>query len=268
VRVAGQTLAIPLDLVQRTLAIPPEAVRLTGTRETILDEGVERPLLRLGRVLGWEHSAGELPSELPIVLVDLGKRVVAFACDGFLGRQEIVLKTLGTLLQRVPGAAGATLVGDRPVLVLDLPAVVELASDRATLARPTDEPTEAAVARARVLVVEDADVIRESLRRAFEGAGCEVVVARDGEEGLSIARTERFDLVSTDVVMPTMDGYELTRRLRAMESYRDVPIVMVTSKAERIDRIRGFDAGVDAYVTKPTDADELLRTALRLLERR
>jgi len=220
-------------------------------------------------VLGWEHSAGELPSELPIVLVDLGKRVVAFACDGFLGRQEIVLKTLGTLLQRVPGAAGATLVGDRPVLVLDLPAVVELASDRATLARPTDEPTEAAVARrARVLVVEDADVIRESLRRAFEGAGCEVVVARDGEEGLAIARTERFDLVSTDVVMPTMDGYELTRRLRAMESYRDVPIVMVTSKAERIDRIRGFDAGVDAYVTKPTDADELLRTALRLLERR
>lgn len=269
VRVAGQTLAIPLDLVQRTIALPPEQVRLTGTRETILDDGVERPLLRLGRVLGWEHSAGELPSELPIVLVDLGKRVVAFACDGFLGRQEIVLKTLGTLLQRVPGAAGATLVGDRPVLVLDLPAVVELASERATLARPTDEPTEAAVARrARVLVVEDADVIRESLRRAFEGAGCEVVVARDGEEGLACARAERFDLVSTDVVMPTMDGYELTRRLRAMESYRDVPIVMVTSKAERIDRIRGFDAGVDAYVTKPTDADELLRTALRLLERR
>lgn len=273
VRVAGQTLAIPLDLVQRTIALPPEHVRLTGTRETILDDGVERPLLRLGRVLGWEHSAGELPSELPIVLVDLGKRVVAFACDGFLGRQEIVLKTLGTLLQRVPGAAGATLVGDRPVLVLDLPAVVELASDRATLARPGGEPreetsAERAARRARVLVVEDADVIREALRRAFESAGCEVVVARDGEEGLACARTERFDLVSTDVVMPTMDGYELTRRLRAMESYRDVPIVMVTSKAERIDRIRGFDAGVDAYVTKPTDADELLRTALRLLERR
>jgi len=274
VRVAGQTLAIPLDLVQRTIALPPEQVRLTGTRETILDDGVERPLLRLGRVLGWEHSAGELPSELPIVLVDLGKRVVAFACDGFLGRQEIVLKTLGTLLQRVPGAAGATLVGDRPVLVLDLPAVVELASDRATLARSGGEPgvetrsAEGGARRARVLVVEDADVIREALRRAFEGAGCEVVVANDGEEGLVCARAERFDLVSTDVVMPTMDGYELTRRLRAMESYRDVPIVMVTSKAERIDRIRGFDAGVDAYVTKPTDADELLRTALRLLERR
>ena len=272
VRVAGQTLAIPLDLVQRTLALPPDQVRLTGTRETILEDGVELPLLRLGRVLGWEHSAGELPNELPMVLVDLGKRVVAFSCDGFLGRQEVVLKTLGTLLQRVPGAAGATLVGDRPVLVLDLPAVVQLANDHTTLARPVVGAVDGAhdpttTKRARVLVVEDADVIREALRRAFEGAGCEVVVARDGEEGLACARGERFDLVSTDVVMPTMDGYELTRRLRAMESYRDVPIVMVTSKDERIDRIRGFDAGVDAYVTKPTDAEELLRTAMRLLER-
>ncbi|MCB9619528.1 MAG: response regulator [Sandaracinus sp.] len=271
VRVAGQTLAMPLDLVQRTLALPPEEVRLTGTRETILDGGVELPLLRLGRVLGWERSAGDLPNELPIVLVDLGKRVVAVACDGFLGRQEVVLKTLGTLLQRIPGAAGATLVGDRPVVVLDLPAVVELATSRPVLAElpePVAHGAPSASARARVLVVEDADVIREALRRAFEGAGCEVVVARDGEEGLAIARTQTFDLVSTDVVMPTMDGYELTRRLRALEAYRDVPIVMVTSKAERLDRIRGFDAGVDAYVTKPTDADELLRTALRLLERR
>ncbi|MCA9613570.1 MAG: hybrid sensor histidine kinase/response regulator, partial [Myxococcales bacterium] len=207
VRVAGQMLAMPLDLVQRTLALPPEEVRLTGTRETILDGGVELPLLRLGRVLGWEHSAGDLPNELPIVLVDLGKRVVAVACDGFLGRQEVVLKTLGTLLQRIPGAAGATLVGDRPVVVLDLPAVVELATSRPVLAEPAEpnKPvTPGASTRARVLVVEDADVIREALRRAFEGAGCEVVVARDGEEGLAIARTQTFDLVSTDVVMPSM----------------------------------------------------------------
>ncbi|HJL22837.1 MAG TPA: response regulator, partial [Polyangiaceae bacterium LLY-WYZ-15_(1-7)] len=87
----------------------------------------------------------------------------------------------------------------------------------------------------------------------------EVVVARDGAEGLERARAERFDLVSTDVVMPGLDGYELTRRLRRLEGYRDVPILMVTSKAERIDRLRGFDAGVDAYLTKPTDAAELLR---------
>ncbi|MBX3249831.1 MAG: response regulator [Myxococcales bacterium] len=275
VRVAGQTLAIPLDLVRRTLALPPRDIRLTGSRETILDEGAEVPLLRLGELLGWNEAAGELPDELPIILADLGKRVVAFACDGFLGRQEVVLKTLGTLLRRVPGAAGATLVGDRPVLVLDLPSLVNLSQShgRGMPTRPTPglggaTATGQAGGARRVLIVEDADVIRESLRRAFEAGGYVVTTARDGEEGLSRARAEAFDLVTTDVVMPRLDGYGLTRRLRALDAYRDVPIVMVTSKADRIDRVRGFDAGVDAYVTKPTDTAEILRIAERLLAAR
>lgn len=65
--------------------------------------------------------------------------------------------------------------------------------------------------------------------------------------------------------MPRVDGFEVTRRLRAMQANRDIPIVMVTSKDERIDRLRGFDAGVDAYLTKPVDPAELLRTVQRQL---
>ncbi len=72
-----------------------------------------------------------------------------------------------------------------------------------------------------------------------------------------------FDLISTDVVMPRLDGYELTRALRAMPEYADVPIVMVTSMGERIDRVRGFDAGVDEYITKPHDRTQLLRVVRR-----
>lgn len=177
-----------------------------------------------------------------------------------------MLKTLGSLLKRVPGAAGATLVGDRPAVILDVPALVSLAMTETPQApRPEGVEgqavgeSEAPRGKARILVVEDTDVIRETLRRTLTRAGYEVVVARDGAEGLERARAERFDLVSTDVVMPGLDGYELTRRLRRLEGYRDVPILMVTSKAERIDRLRGFDAGVDAYLTKPTDAAELLR---------
>ena len=82
---------------------------------------------------------------------------------------------------------------------------------------------------------------------------------------LETARTKRFDLVSTDVVMPRMDGYELTRALRAMPEYANTPIVMVTSRGERIDRVRGFDAGVDEYITKPHDRQLLLRTVRKLL---
>lgn len=275
VRAAGQTYAVPLDLVRRTLAADPASVRSLGHQETLLEQGKEIPLLRLRHVLALRGAAGEVPRELPIVLVEVGSGQVALACDAFLGRQEIVLKSLGSLLQRVPGAAGATLIGDRPALILDVPTIVRMAmtDPKLSRARPEtvapprmdDEPESASP---RILVVEDADVIREAIRRALIGAGYVVTTARDGAEGLRIAQSEPvFDLVSTDVVMPNMDGYELTRRLRALPAYRDVPIIMVTSKDERIDRIRGFDAGVDAYLAKPTDAEELRRVVARHLRR-
>jgi len=121
--------------------------------------------------------------------------------------------------------------------------------------------------RQRILVAEDAEIIRETIRRTLENAGYDVVACVDGVEALARATAEEFDLVSTDVVMPNMDGYELTRRLRETARYRDVPIIMVTSKSERVDQIRGFDAGVDAYLAKPTDAVELLRVIARYLPR-
>jgi DNA-binding response OmpR family regulator len=92
-----------------------------------------------------------------------------------------------------------------------------------------------------------------------------VTVAIDGQHGLELARSRKFDLVSTDVMMPRMDGYELTRELRAMPEYADIPIVMVTSMGERIDRVRGFDAGVDEYITKPHDRTQLVRAVRKLL---
>ncbi|MGZ3476693.1 MAG: response regulator, partial [Polyangiales bacterium] len=71
----------------------------------------------------------------------------------------------------------------------------------------------------------------------------------------------------TDVVMPRMDGYELTRSLRALPAYAHTPIVMVTSRDQRVDVLRGYDAGVDAYVTKPADVKALLKTIEEVLAR-
>ncbi|MEM9067461.1 MAG: response regulator [Myxococcota bacterium] len=265
-RVAGQTFAVPLDLVRRTLAVSPETIRLTGHQETLLLRGAEVPLLRIDRLLRLQGATG-LRGDLAVVLVEIGNQRVGLACDEFLGRREVVLKTLGTLIRRLPGAAGATLLGDRPAIILDVPALVAMAvTDPDAAKELVEAPTSEVSADAkRILVVEDSDVIRESIRRTLEREGFDVVTARDGADGLARAREGSFDLVSTDVVMPRMDGYELTRRLRGLDAYRDIPILMVTSKEERIDRIRGFDAGVDAYLTKPTDAEELLRIIRRHL---
>lgn len=268
-RAGGQTFAVPLDLVRRTLSVLPAEVRQVGRQDTLLLHGEELPLLHLRPLLGLPTAAGATSHAHSVVLVEIGSQQIGLVCDEFLGRREVVLKSMGTLLKRVPGVAGATLLGDRPAIILDVPALAAMAMrdpDRAR-AHPTEAPPPIEVESARILVVEDSDVIRETIRRTLERAGFEVVVARDGAEGLARAREGTFDLVSTDVVMPNMDGYELTRRLRAMEAYRDIPIVMVTSKDERIDRIRGFDAGVDAYLNKPTDAAELLRIIRRHLRR-
>ncbi len=260
--VCGETLAIPLDSVDRTIVLPHDEVKLIADREVIEVAGRNVPLVRLGSVLELEGPEGD--DLLHVVLTEQGGDLYGLACDHLLGKKEIVIKSLGELLQSVPCVAGATLLGDRCALILDVPAVVQRALRRPAAKRPVKRAA-AAKARGDVLVVDDSDTVREALKRLLLDAGYEVTTAEDGRAGLELCKAHRFDLVSTDVMMPHMDGYELTRALRAMPEYRDVPIVMVTSRGERIDRVRGFDAGVDDYITKPHDRQLLLRAVQKLL---
>jgi chemosensory pili system protein ChpA (sensor histidine kinase/response regulator) len=228
----------------------------------------------------WVADVLELPSgarptgELPAALVEAGGQWFALAVERLLGKREIVLKSLGGLIEQLPCVAGATLLGDRVALVLDVAQVVQRGLlQRPVAPAPAPAPTPSAPqvtsVRRRILVAEDSEVVRESLRRMLEAHGYEVVAARDGAEALAIAARDPtgFDLVSTDVMMPNLDGYELARALRASPRHKDVPIMMVTSRAAELDRVRGFDAGVDEYLTKPLDGGELLRTVERQLKR-
>jgi len=272
-RSGGEIFAVPLDSVVRTLACPAEQIHLVQEREVLTVQGRQVPLIRLADVLELAGDEADGGTDLCVILTEHGGELFGLVCDGLLGKKEIVIKSLGELLRAVPCAAGATLLGDRCALILDVPAVIgrALAQRRAgkAAAPPTRAPRAAAIPSApHILLVEDSDVVRESLQRLLREAGYRVTSARDGVEGLAAAEAERFDLVSTDVMMPRMDGYELTRALRASSAYRDVPIVMVTSRGERIDRVRGFDAGVDEYITKPHDRHLLLKAVARLLGER
>jgi two-component system chemotaxis sensor kinase CheA len=263
-RAGGETFAIPLDVVQRVLAIAPGEIELIGDREVCVVRGKHVPLIRLGHVLELEGGGD---GDLQLVLVDHGGQSYALACDHLIGKREIVIKSLGSLLAGAPCVAGATLLGDRVALILDVPAIIDraLALPAAVLRAGKARATPSVAANAHVLLVEDSDIVREALRRLLADAGYRVTVAIDGVHALELAKSRRFDLVSTDVMMPRMDGYELTRTLRAMPEYADTPIVMVTSMGERIDRVRGFDAGVDEYITKPHDRQLLLRAVRKLL---
>ena len=260
-RAGGETFAIPLDVVKRVLVIAPQDVERIGDREVCVVRGHHVPLIRLDAVLELDSGGDGM---LQLVLVEHAGQSYALVCDHLVGKREIVIKSLGPLLATVPCTAGATLLGDRVAMILDVPAIIRRALDRPTVQRRAVR-TAARAGASQILLVEDSDIVRESLRRLLVDAGYLVTVAIDGQHGLELARGRAFDLISTDVMMPRLDGYELTRALRAMPAYADTPIVMVTSMGERIDRVRGFDAGVDEYITKPHDRTMLLRVVRKLL---
>jgi DNA-binding response OmpR family regulator len=116
--------------------------------------------------------------------------------------------------------------------------------------------------RPLVLVAEDDEDILELVVFDLEDEGYEVLTARDGEAAVALALERRPDLILLDVAMPGLDGYEVTRRLRADEATRGTPVVLLTARAQVRDVILGFEAGANDYVTKPFRPDEL-RTRLQ-----
>jgi CheY-like chemotaxis protein len=253
--------------------VPRGELSRVGDRDVLMWQGEQVPLVDLAHALELDAPVPD-SDEVPVVLVDAAGELYGLTVERLVERREIVQKSLGDLLEQVPCVGGATLLGDRVALILDPIQVVQ----RGIMRRQREQPRAVAAApveaarsgRPRVLVAEDSDVERETIKRLLENHGCDVVVARDGNEALALCERDArgFDLISTDVMMPGLDGYELTRRLRALERFHGVPIVMVTSRAEQIDRVRGFDAGVDEYLVKPVDPGELVRAVLRHLPKK
>jgi DNA-binding response OmpR family regulator len=117
----------------------------------------------------------------------------------------------------------------------------------------------------RILLVEDELGIQAILRKRLESKGYEVIAAGDGETGLSLARTEKPDLILLDVMLPRRDGYSVCRLLKFDNRYRHIPVIMLTARSQERDRETGRHTGADAYITKPFESAELLATIAGLL---
>jgi CheY-like chemotaxis protein len=128
----------------------------------------------------------------------------------------------------------------------------------ATKSTGTDAPEPEAVVALRALVVDDSDAIRSLIAVNLELEGFEVRTARDGQEGLEMALSWRPDVITLDVVMPRMTGFEALERLRADPATEQIPVVIVTGRAPAADRLQGERLGVDAYLTKPFEPAELV----------
>lgn len=116
----------------------------------------------------------------------------------------------------------------------------------------------------KILIIEDEKNISEIVAKYLEKEGYTTLIANDGIEGLALFRDSNPDLVISDIMMPTIDGFEVLREIRLIS---DVPVIMLTAKQEEIDRLKGFENGADDYVTKPFSPKELVRRVMVMLKR-
>ena len=118
--------------------------------------------------------------------------------------------------------------------------------------------------RQRVLVADDDPLIQRLVRTHLDRAGFRVLTAADGEEALDVAAADQPDLIVLDLMLPKLDGFEVCKRIR---EFSLVPVVMLTARGEQVDKLRGFEAGADDYLTKPFAPPELLARVRAVLRR-
>jgi two-component system chemotaxis sensor kinase CheA len=257
VRAGGQAFALPVAAVERTLvAGEGDLVHLGGGRAVLID-GRPLPLRTLAEALGLAAGEFHQPAGLPVVVLSDGWQPIALSVEQVVAVQQVVVKPLQPPLDGLPGIGGGTVTarGD-VILVLD---PRELAA-RALGAVPSHAAADggAEAPPLAILVVDDSLTSRVLQKNILEYAGYQVDTVADGAAGWEAVRRRPYDLVITDIDMPCMDGFELTEKIKQDERLKEVPVIMVTSKAKDGDRQRGIAVGADAYVVKGQFETKLL----------
>ncbi|MHC4709441.1 MAG: hybrid sensor histidine kinase/response regulator [Planctomycetota bacterium] len=266
IRAGDQTFAVSLSAVLNIIEVPTDQMNVSMGKNPLLSYNDQvysfmDVAARLG--LPTEHRNG---GKTPVLLAKVGTREAAIQVDGLMGTKEIVVKTLGPQLSELKGLAGATILGDGAViLILDLGGLW-LTGDTIHVERVESvAPREQVKRRPVVMVVDDSLTVRKVTGRHLQKRGLEVLTAKDGVDALEQLEDHSVDVMLVDIEMPRMDGYELTKRLRADTKFKHTPIIIITSRAGEIHRKRAFDLGVNIYMSKPYQEDELFNNVESLL---
>jgi two-component system chemotaxis sensor kinase CheA len=265
-RIDERVYAIPTASIEETLRVSADDVLKAEGREVIRRQRRTIPLVRLGDILGvpQEVTTG---AKIPIAVIGFSGHRMGFIVDSFIGEQQIVIKTLGTHLRRVNNVAGVTVLGaGEVVVILNVPDLMDNARSRSGM-RTREVRAEKREGPKRILICEDSFTTRELERSIFEAAGYDVEVAMDGAQGLQKLRQGlKIDALVTDVQMPNMTGFELTKAVKSDAALAHIPVVIVTSLERDEEKTEGIDAGADAYITKSVfNQDTLLETVERLI---
>jgi len=273
VHASGELFAIPLNNVERIIQISLQEITPLEGQDTVRYNGQPIPLVWLDDVL--ELPRGDVQTaemRIPIVILSAIERRMAFAVDGLAGEQEVVVKGLGSQLARVGGIVGATIMGTGDVvLILNVDDLIRLGlqGERRSVLKALEDTTSPADIRARhrILIVDDSITTRTLEKNILEAIGYNIQVATDGQEALDIIAASGVpDLIVSDIIMPRVDGFELTKQVKEDPKTTDVPVILVTSLGSSEDKAHGIEVGADAYIVKSAfDQGSLLETIEQLI---
>jgi two-component system chemotaxis sensor kinase CheA len=254
VEAGGRTVAIPLDAVKRTLRIGPNDLVQSPQGASIVFDGRVIPFAPLERALRRVTHTRDAARSWSAVVIESANAVAAVGVERLRGTQNMILRPLPDCTPGDPIVAGASLDAEgHPQLVLDPERLIEHTCRVGSVPGATPAPC------APILVIDDSLTTRMLEQSILESAGYEVHLATSGEEALERARNRRYALFLVDVEMPGMDGFTFIERAREDPILRDIPAILVTSRAAPEDRERGQHVGARAYIVKGEfDQTELL----------
>ncbi len=271
VRAGGRVWALPSPMVEQVQQIKDkDLINLYLTRE-VQWQNRKYPFFYLPRLLG---NPGHNPETLrynSVILLKSGQNTAAVHIDEMIGTQEVVVKNIGPQLARVSGIAGATVLGTGEVVLIINPvqlaqrADAEAGSPAAERTAQVAKSTSALAGPPLVLIVDDSLTVRKITSRLLTREGFEVATAKDGLDALQVIGERVPDAILLDIEMPRMDGFEFAKTAKADPKFADIPIIMITSRTAEKHRNRAKQLGVEVYLGKPYQEEELLRHLRGLL---
>ncbi len=266
VDIAGEQYAFPLVRIERCLQVPIAELKLLEDRQYITVEGTNIGLIDAHQVLEFERTARD-DDVLPVVVIGDGAERYGIVVDRFYGERDLVVQPLDHRLGKIADISAAAILGDgSPVLIVDVEDMlrtIHTVLSGQKLRKIGAAPAESYLRRRKsILVVDDSITVRETERKILENSGYDVDLAVNGMDGWNAARSGGYDLIVTDIDMPRMDGFEFTRLVKQDNRLKDLPVIIVSYKERKEDRLRGLEAGANYYLTKSSFHDDTFLKAV------
>lgn len=253
IKASGQDFIISTHNVKRVLRIERSSIKTVEGKETVCIDNRALSYEHLSNLLELKRAQDDDPfAKLFIIILKTAETTVALGVDQVLNEQEVFIKGLGKLLKKVKNIGAATVMEWGKVIpILDpFDLIKSIIRSSTPAGSSTLKEEQKAVKKNTILIAEDSMTARILLKNILETAGYNVKTSVDGAEAFSLLKSEIVDLLLSDIEMPCMDGFELTKKVRSDEKLKDLPVVLCTSRGSKEDREKGIELGANAYITK------------------